>query len=429
MPYQINEFCLEVSLEEEVNFLKKKSRGLYFGWYIVFAASLITLLTTGFRLGIGPFVMPIMEDLGITRTDFSMIVSISMLVYGIGMPLAGWLLKYYSTRFVLMSGVLVVSGSIVWTIMSQGIISFLSSFGILLSLGLSFISSVALTPLVNKWFIRQRGKALFYLTTGSMAGIAIMTPLETVLIKAVGWQNTLLIFMGMVICIVIPSSFFIMREDVPPGADGNREKIDPKKVQEVAPEITWKDAVSTRIYWQIVIGLFACGFSMNLLGSHAVPMLMDHNFDPTTASFGVGIIGLVAIFSTLVMGSIADRFPRKNILFVIYFVRGLGFLGLVFAVTPGQLYLVGMTGGLVWAGSTAMSSAILSDFFGVKLLGLLYGWAYFVHQIGGAIGSFLGGWGYETFGTHIISFGFAALLLMLAGVVSYRLPTRFAIAP
>ena len=367
-----------------------------------------------------------MADLGISRTDFSFIVSISMLVYGMGMPLTGWLLKRYSTRFVLISGTFITCGSIIWTIASTGMLSFLISFGILLSLGLSFISPVALTPIVNKWFIYHRGRALFYLTTGSMAGIAIITPLETFLIESFGWQNTLLLFMGIVMCIVIPSSIFVMREDVPLGADGNPQKLDVEKERELIahPEITWKDAVKTRAYWQVVIGLFGCGFSMNLLGSHAVPMLMDHNFDPTTASFGVGIIGLVAIFSTLLLGSIADRYPRKNILFIIYFVRGLGFLGLVFAVTPWQLYLVGITGGLVWAGSTAMSSAILSDFFGVKLVGLLYGWAYFVHQIGGAIGSFLGGWGYEKLGTHIFAFGLAAVILMIAGVVSYKLPLK-----
>lgn len=193
------------------------------------------------------------------------------------------------------------------------------------------------------------------------------------------------------------------------------------------PEITWRDAINTRAYWQIVIGLFACGFSMNLLGSQAVPMLIDHHFDPMTASFGVGIIGIVAIFSTLLLGSIADRYSRKNILFWIYFVRGLGFLGLVSAVTPWQLYLVAATGGLVWAGSTAMASAILSDLFGVKLLGLLYGWAYFGHQIGGAIGSFLGGWGYETLGTHFFAFGLTTVILLIASGISYLLPEQMTI--
>ncbi|GAB6152131.1 MFS transporter [Desulfosporosinus burensis] len=406
--------------------VKENSKSRYHGWNIVMAASMITLLTVGFRLGVGPFVKPIMTDLGMSRTDFSLIVAISALIYGVGMPLAGFLLKRYSTRFVLIIGVIMVCISLVWTIFAKGTIPFLLSFGILLSLGLAFLSPVTMTPIISSWFVRQRGRALFYLSSGSMAGIAIMSPLETFLIELWGWQKTLLFFAGLFICVVIPCALFVMRDEVPEGADEESREV-AKGVKAKASvkkqEITWRDAVNTRAYWQIVMGLFACGFSMNLLGSHAVPMLIDHGFEPMTASFGVGIIGIVAIFSTLLLASIADRYSRKNILFIIYFVRGLGFLGLVFAAAPWQLYLVAAAGGMVWAGSTAMSSAILSDLYGVKLLGLLYGWAYFGHQIGGAIGTFLGGWGYETWGTHFFAFGLTTVILLTASGISYQLPS------
>src|SRR3546814_8269635 len=66
-------------------------------------------------------------------------------------------------------------------------------------------------------------------------------------------------------------------------------------------------------FWKIAFGLFACGYSMNLLGIHGVPMLMDHGFDAMTGSFGIGLIGFAAIFSTLVLGRMSDIIPRKNI--------------------------------------------------------------------------------------------------------------------
>ncbi|MFB5282570.1 MFS transporter [Peribacillus sp. Hz7] len=398
------------------------SKRPYYGWYIVLSASVIVLLTMGMRMGIGPFMEPVMVDLGLSRTNLSIIVAIGMIVYGIGMPLAGMLLKTFSTRFVMLAGLTVVCLSIVWTVNSTGSVSFLLSFGVFLSLGLAFLSNISLSPIVSKWFVRQRGKALFYLTTGGMAGIAVMTPLETWLIHLVGWQQTLLIFAGVFICIVLPSAIFIMHEDVPKEADGAGAAGN-KGRQEAPPDITWKDAVKTRAYWQIVLGLFACGFGMNLLGSHGVPMLMDHHYEPMVASFGVGMIGIVAIFSSLFLAQLADRFPRKNILFLVYFVRGLGFLGLVLAATNWQLFFVAITGGLVWAGSIAMSTAILSDLYGVRLLGILNGWAFFIgHQIGAALGSFLGGWGYEVFGTHLFSFGIAGLLGIIASFASITLP-------
>ncbi len=38
----------------------------YYGWYIVISASVIVLLTMGMRMGIGPFVDPVMNDLDLS---------------------------------------------------------------------------------------------------------------------------------------------------------------------------------------------------------------------------------------------------------------------------------------------------------------------------------------------------------------------------
>ena len=61
-------------------------------------------------------------------------------------------------------------------------------------------------------------------------------------------------------------------------------------------------ALRTGVFWKIFVGMFTCGFSMNLLGTHGMPMLMDHGFDAHSSSLGIGLIGFVAIFGTLVLG-------------------------------------------------------------------------------------------------------------------------------
>ncbi|WP_318508783.1 MFS transporter [Bacillus sp. T3] len=403
----------------------QKRQGIYFGWHIVIVSMIITMLTVGLRLGIGPFVLPMIEDLNVTRTFISMIISVSMIMYGVGMPIAGYLCGKYSTKFVLLLGLGIIELSILGTVLTNNVWIFFLMYGVFLSFGLAFTSPVAVTPIISRWFVRQRGKALFSLSTGSMAGIAIFNPLSTFMIESAGWRSTLFIFGFIFIIIIVPAANLIFKEDVPEGADLKEDVSSTiTSADELTQKLTLREAIRSKAYWQIVAGLFACGFSMNLLGSHAVPMLIDHHFEPTSASFGVGLIGLVAIFSTLVLASIADRFSKRKLLFFIYFVRGLGFLGLVFSQNTWQLYLVAALGGLVWSGSIAMSSAILGELFGIRLLGILYGWAYLGHQIGGAISSFLGGWGYEVFATHVFSFGLAAFILLSAGVISYLIPEK-----
>lgn len=404
------------------------SSNWYYGWSIVAGATVLTLLTVGMRLGIGPFFLPMVDSLEISRSLLSSIVAVGMLFYGIAMPAAGYLVGRWGTRTVLLIGVFIVVVAAFWTVYATTTWSLMMSFGVLLSVGLAFTSPIALTPIIAKWFTRQRGMALFFLSTGSMAGIAIMTPVFTFLIEAIGWQSTLVCFAVLFAVVTVPVAVWVIREDPPEHTDTIRKAVStsmPKPLARVAgKELSFAQAICTVPFWQICIGLFACGFSMNLLGTHGMPMLMDHGFDPMVSSMGIGLIGVVAIFSTLVLGRLADVLPRRSMLSVIYLVRGLGFFMLLIVGTQWELFLTSSIGGVVWAGSIALSSAILADVYGVRLVGVLYGWAYLSHQIGATISSWLGGWGYDTFGTHWVAFGASGALLVAAAVVSYRLPAR-----
>jgi MFS family permease len=153
-------------------------------------------------------------------------------------------------------------------------------------------------------------------------------------------------------------------------------------------------------------------------------MLIDHGYDAMTSSFGIGMIGLVAIFSTLVLGRLSDMVPRKYLLAAIYLIRGLGFFALLLVGTRLELYTAAAFGGIAWAGSIALASAILADVYGIRLVGILYGWTFLGHQIGGTISAWLGGWAYETYGTHWIAFGSAGALLLAAAAISLRLPVK-----
>ena len=86
----------------------------YFGWNLVAAATLLTLLTVGMRLGLGPLFLPMAHDLGFSRSLLSGIVAVGMLCYGAAMPLAGWLVARHGTRFVLLAGTAILVLATLW---------------------------------------------------------------------------------------------------------------------------------------------------------------------------------------------------------------------------------------------------------------------------------------------------------------------------
>ncbi|MBS0466309.1 MAG: MFS transporter [Proteobacteria bacterium] len=398
----------------------------YFGWNIVAAATVLTTLTVGLRLGLGPLFLPMTEDLGFSRSLLSSIVAVGMLCYGLAMPLAGWLVARRGTRFVLLAGTAILVVATLWAVNTRTPLGMLLSFGVLMSVGAGFTSPVALTPLISRWFQRRRGMALFFLSTGSMAGIAIMTPALGLVLQHASWQATLLGFAALFTVITVPTALWVVRDQAPPDGDAPLPGAGPAANPVLPPCAHYRltEAMRTSTFIKITMGLFACGFSMNLLGTHGMPMLMDHGFDATTSALGIGLIGLVAIPGTILLGRLADRVPRRKLLAAIYGVRGLGFIGLLLAGSTLELYGTSVIGGLAWAGSIALSSAILADVYGVRLVGVLYGWSYLAHQVGAMISSWLGGWGYEHLGTHWVAFGMAAALLMVASGVALLLPGR-----
>src|SRR5574337_630423 len=214
----------------------------YFGWNIVAAATVLTALTVGLRLGLGPLFLPMAQDLGFSR---SLLACTAMLVV-----------------------------ATLWAVNTRTPLGLLLSFGILMSVGAGFTSPVALTPVISRWFNRRSGMALFFLSTGSMAGIAIMTPALGVALQHASWQATLLGFAALFACITVPAALLLIRDEAPPDGDAPLPGGPVRAANPVAPagqHYTVLQAMRTGTFLKITLGLFACGFSMNLLGTQGMP--------------------------------------------------------------------------------------------------------------------------------------------------------------
>src|SRR4029453_8520533 len=94
--------------------------------------------------------------------------------------------------------------------------------------------------------------------------------------------------------LTLPAALFVNRDSAPEHTDLSPEDFAAQRAAAgtVAGSLKLREAMVTAPFWKIFFGLFACGFSMNLLGTHGMPMLMDHGFDAFTSSMGIGLIGL-----------------------------------------------------------------------------------------------------------------------------------------
>src|SRR5256886_17279845 len=78
--------------------MSMRTGSVFYGWWVVAGFSFMTFISTGIRHAVGPFLKPIVSDLGLDRASFSAVIAVSLLLYGVFMPIAGMALDRFSGR-------------------------------------------------------------------------------------------------------------------------------------------------------------------------------------------------------------------------------------------------------------------------------------------------------------------------------------------
>src|SRR5713226_2043407 len=396
---------------------------VFYGWWIVASFSVMTLTSTGIRHAVGPFLKPITADLGLDRATFSIVIALSLFLYGVFGPLTGLVLDRFGVRMTASTGTLLLVASLILTGLVRNFWEFAFVYGVLLSLGLALTGPVIASGVVARWFSKRRGTALSLLASASMTGMSLLVPMVTWLILAVGWRSTYMAISGLIIAIVLPLCLLVLRdspESIGLTADG--EALKPGATAAPIERVTAGEAVQTLAFWQLAGSFFTCGFSMSLLSAHGIPMLTDHGYTPMFASWAMGILGGSAIGFTVMLGALSDRLGRRPVLAGIYAGRIFIFAGLfLIRDNPVAILTVAILGGITMAGTGSMTSALTADIYGRFSVSSVFGLIFLVHQTGSAIGSALAGLLFETTGGYGAAFAVACCFLVGASIVALNI--------
>src|SRR5499426_834205 len=97
--------------------MSMKTGRVFYGWWVVAGFSFTTFISTGIRHAVGPFLKPIVADLNLDRASFSLVIAVSLFLYGVFMPLAGMALDRFSVRVVSSVGTVILIISLILTSM------------------------------------------------------------------------------------------------------------------------------------------------------------------------------------------------------------------------------------------------------------------------------------------------------------------------
>ena len=232
----------------------KKIKNLFYGWWIVIGSFLLLVLTGGTALyGFTAFFNPISSELMWGSAAISFAFSLRSIEGGLLQPFIGIFIERVGVGKCIFAGLMLMGLSMFLLSRMTTLTMFYVGF-LLLSLGFTMAAGIPQYTAVANWFER-RSLALGLVTTGWGAS-GLMTPAIAMMIRLVGWRQTMFLLCPLILVIGIPLSFIIRDRPQsygmqPDGAllEGNSTNSD--KYQEVDPGHTLKESLKTRTFWML----------------------------------------------------------------------------------------------------------------------------------------------------------------------------------
>ena len=371
---------------------------------ILLVGCLIILVSFAIRASFGVFQIPIAQEFGWLRAEFSLAIAIQNLAWGIGQPIFGAIAEKIGDKKAIVIGALVYAAGLIFSSYSSTpgahqINALLIGFGIA---GTGF--GVILAVVGRASSDENRSMSLAIVTAAGSAGQVFGPPLAEWLLMDLSWQLVFLIFSILILSTLV--FLPLMKADT---------SVSTKELEESLGDLLTR-AIKDPNYIMIFLGFFSCGYQLSFVTAHFPAMVTEmcgailpgtllHNIGITTTSalgaFALSLVGLANIFGTLAAGYLGNFYQKKYLLSLIYLGRTLiGAIFILMPITPLTVIIFSVTMGSLWLATVPLTSGLIAHIYGLRYMGTLYGIVFFSHQLGSFLGVWLGGRMYDTFGDY-----------------------------
>ena len=357
-------------------------------WPVIAAAAFILLITIGMRMSLGLFLRPVVNTTDLSVAQFSLVIAVFQLMWGVAQPATGALADHYGAWKVLGGGALVLAAACFLIPQLPTFWGLMFAVGLLLAFGTGAGGfSIIMGQVAAKLPPAVRGLASGAVNAGGSAGQFLFAPMVQGLMVQphIGWQGTFYVWGGLSL-LILPVAWWLTRGGNMPHQAQTAQTHDGGLKQAVIR------AFADRSYLLLHLGFFTCGFHIAFLVTHLPNEISLCGLPPTVASTSLAVIGLANIAGCLFSGWCVGRFPSKYVLFYLYASRVLMVAAYLAAPkTDMNFYIFAAGLGFTWLATVAPTATLTGKLFGTRYLATLFGLTMLSHQIGGFLGSYLGG--------------------------------------
>jgi predicted MFS family arabinose efflux permease len=226
----------------------------------------------------------------------------------------------------------------------------------------------------------RRTSAIAALGIANGLGNFIAFPYTHLLMESMGWRNSLLAVMA-TLTLLLPCTWLVSGR--------------PKIVADTKPQTlrsAFGEAFRLPSYWLLVVGYSVCGFQIAFYSVHLPAYVSTLGLPSWVAVWALTAVGIANIIGTYLAGQAARYIEKRVALTIIYLVRCLIFLGLLY-LPPSGFTIIGLSSilGFFWLATIPLTSGLVATFFGTTWLSMLFGFVLLSHQFGSSCGVWLAG--------------------------------------
>jgi sugar phosphate permease len=182
------------------------------------------------------------------------------------------------------------------------------------------------------------------------------------LINNVGWRLALISLGIIIVLVALPLAFFI--RDTPSHADTTAKP---------EPVVPIRNILSNPYFYLLAFGSMCSIAAVGGINQHLKLYLIDMNFTQSQAARIVSLVLFMSLAGRVIMGWLADLFPRKYVMILIYLIVGSSIPLLLLPDFQGRIYIFAAIFGIGLGGDYMIIPLMAGDLFGVRTLGRVMG--------------------------------------------------------
>jgi len=383
---------------------------IFYGHVVVLATFFIVLIGWGTFFSFGVFFKPVLEEFGWTRAQIAGAYSLATLIIGFMAIVMGRLNDRFGPKIVVsICGLFSGIGYLLMSLISD-IWQFYVLYGIIVAFGVGgfFVPPIST---IARWFVKKRALMTGIVLVGGSVGVMIVPTIAAWLISNFGWRLTF-VMVGIVNVIAIISIAQLLKRDprqvgrLPYGV--NNETANRMSLQ--TSGFLLHEVIHMKEFW-LLCSIFFCFFLViNAVLAHIIIHATGIGISPARATMIMVAFGGGGIVGRIIIGMLGDRIGNKRTCFICFVLMSGDMLYLELATDLMGLSVFSAIIGFAFAGIGALMGPLTADFFGLRSHGLILGIIYASDMVGGAIGPVMAGRIFDVTGSYHWAFFSCAIV-------------------